>query len=612
MPTLRVRTGCLSCRWRRKKCDERKPICRGCERNKLTCQWPHPNDIPRRRRHNTTLQAPRASRELVQDASSSRQSESRPDSALVVSRSPHLRHPDLSVESTTLANYNDLVHDHPEDTSASQEGQQDKIPVQIPSPSDSSAPSPACSNSSGSLTSSISQETPFIYLPPFAGFPQGEFSDLTHHEDLVPPIRNDDVEALVGILASTQADPPWRSPPSAAAIDNPTFIPRSVSMLPHVTGASFELLSYYLGITSLSMDNGSASTNPFTALLIPLAFSSHLVLHLLLTQSAAHRASRMLDTGETASKYYTRSLQLFQENITKYNQGQRFESLHLTVGALIMCFVETARGDISGTVFDHLVAAQWLLLACLSDSDPICAALKDFLVEYYVYTATLSMVSIDVRVGHQLLLGDELKAHAEKLVSSSYVGSLCGCWLELLLQIPTILSIGRRFLAETEAARPIAADDFAVFANMHNSIESWSPPAAAQPDVALAGRIFQKAMIVYLYTTLQTLPGAADGRHRYTIQTAVDEALSCLAAMPPSARVNTSLCWPIAIVGSCVTAETQKEFLRNRLKFMFDAIGLGNIRQTAVLLDLVWDKPDAGPWNICQVMQEHQIWISFA
>jgi hypothetical protein len=35
----RVKTGCLVCRLRRKKCDERKPTCTGCERNKLICSW---------------------------------------------------------------------------------------------------------------------------------------------------------------------------------------------------------------------------------------------------------------------------------------------------------------------------------------------------------------------------------------------------------------------------------------------------------------------------------------------------------------------------------------------------------------------------------------------
>lgn len=37
----RTRTGCLTCRRRRKKCDERRPRCVGCERNHLLCSWPH-------------------------------------------------------------------------------------------------------------------------------------------------------------------------------------------------------------------------------------------------------------------------------------------------------------------------------------------------------------------------------------------------------------------------------------------------------------------------------------------------------------------------------------------------------------------------------------------
>jgi hypothetical protein len=36
----RTRTGCLTCRQRKKKCDEEKPHCRACKRNKLDCSWP--------------------------------------------------------------------------------------------------------------------------------------------------------------------------------------------------------------------------------------------------------------------------------------------------------------------------------------------------------------------------------------------------------------------------------------------------------------------------------------------------------------------------------------------------------------------------------------------
>lgn len=38
--TTRTRTGCLTCRLRRKKCTEQKPTCDGCHRNSLICSWP--------------------------------------------------------------------------------------------------------------------------------------------------------------------------------------------------------------------------------------------------------------------------------------------------------------------------------------------------------------------------------------------------------------------------------------------------------------------------------------------------------------------------------------------------------------------------------------------
>ncbi|KAJ5279076.1 hypothetical protein N7478_004448 [Penicillium angulare] len=43
MGAARSRSGCLSCRRRKKKCDEKKPICTACLRNNLGCVWPDPS-----------------------------------------------------------------------------------------------------------------------------------------------------------------------------------------------------------------------------------------------------------------------------------------------------------------------------------------------------------------------------------------------------------------------------------------------------------------------------------------------------------------------------------------------------------------------------------------
>lgn len=40
LPKARTKTGCFTCRKRKKKCDEKGPVCTGCSRNFLECVWP--------------------------------------------------------------------------------------------------------------------------------------------------------------------------------------------------------------------------------------------------------------------------------------------------------------------------------------------------------------------------------------------------------------------------------------------------------------------------------------------------------------------------------------------------------------------------------------------
>ncbi|EXF84655.1 hypothetical protein CFIO01_12848 [Colletotrichum fioriniae PJ7] len=279
------------------------------------------------------------------------------------------------------------------------------------------------------------------------------------------------------------------------------------------------------------------------------------------------------------------------------------------------------------------MAAQPLLLPSLTLDSQLPKGLKDFLTEYYVYTATLSMISTDARVSDQLFLSNDLVILAKDLVAASYVGSLCGCWLDLLLLIPSIFEFGRCLSSHAEDPdwRP-SANDFFVFAQLQRQIQGWTPNLATSSDVVvLAGYIYQKAILLYLYTALYPLPQDND-EDRHTednddednlsvkiARVVLAEALASLAQLPPSVQINTSLCWPIAVVGSCVVDQGQRSFLCERLEHTFSAIGLGNIRQTSMLLQHMWEERDggggtvgSGPWSICRVMNERQLWISFA
>lgn len=269
----------------------------------------------------------------------------------------------------------------------------------------------------------------------------------------------------------------------------------------------------------------------------------------------------------------------------------------------------------TGTVFDHLSAANSLLVKLLEKSDSaVPRDLKAFVVEYYVYTASVSMISIDARLSGQLFLNFDLEQRARGLLTTNYVGNLCGCWLELLLLIPCIFDLGRQWMTGEAEAHVPTADELAMFASIQAQIMRWAPYASVDPDVYMAGLIFQQAMLIYLYSALGGYQFSPDGIYKGLIQAAVTDAMAYLEQLLPNARINSGMCWPIAVVGSCLEDKDQQEYLRSRTSLMATHFGIGNMRRTLQLLEAMWEQPfnEAGPWNISRTMQEHQIWISFA
>ncbi|KAJ5798450.1 uncharacterized protein N7503_007746 [Penicillium pulvis] len=530
---VRVRTGCWSCRRRKKKCDEVRPMCGGCRRNDLSCQWPTANG-------------------KNSDPAShvSRISEERCSSPLRV------------IEEYKMTK----------------------------------SPSPASSHRQSSVSSS--------------GGLSGILGEADHATHEITDRRDSNTTNISEISDISRTD--------NALIPNMAVgnvMPRTMSMLPGYDPESYTLLSHYLSTTADCMANGTTPINPFLVQIVPLAFTSDLLLQLVLAQSAAHRAFRRRDESDAvAQSHYTKAIQLFRHGVGEFIEGKESNPLMLLVGALLMCFTETAKGDMTGTIFDHLTAANSLLVKLLEQSDTaVPRELKDFVIEYYVYTASVSMISVDARLSRQLFLNFDLEQRARELLTLRYVGNLCGCWLELLLLIPVIFDLGRQWMMEDQVSMP-TADDMAMFASIQAQILRWAPFPFVEPEVFMAGLIFQQAMLIYLYTSLGGYKYTRDGMYRGLIQTAVTEAMSYLDQLSPKARINSGMCWPIAVVGSCLETPEQKECFGSRLVVMSNHFGLGNMHRTHQLLEAMWELPpsEAGPWNICRSMQQKQIWISFA
>ncbi|KAJ0161877.1 hypothetical protein CTA2_5451 [Colletotrichum tanaceti] len=758
-PIFRVRTGCLTCRGRKKKCDETKPRCRGCERNKLDCRWPSSttgssgDGAPRSARE-SSVSLSAASRGLARHhagggggGASTASPASSTTTTTTTTGASHIVSPQAAQDSSFALEAFDFAS-QPTNTS-SESPAAATIGSNSPGSNDAqlfSAATPVTPVLNAVTTTTTTTTTtahphhhPHSHHHPHHQHHHIDDADIAYHFDASdhspiagllpdgsPPHHlpfttiegndgdGDDDETVVPMASSSSSSSSSSSPLLRRVSDASSFLapppppPRAMSLLggSH-DDDSLELLSHYLSATTISMANGSTTENPFSVQLIPLAFGSDLVLHLLLTQSAVHRAAKSLapTTDRVAAKYYNQSLRLFQQNISTFMGRQHGEeSLILGIGALILCLVETAKGDVNGTILDHLMAAQSLILPFLSAANTFLhKTLKDFLTEYYLYTAAVSMISIDARLSDQLFLSNDLLLLATELVASSYIGSLCGCWLDLILLIPSVFDLGRRMMGHDgdddddegegegnpvigtvgtvgqrhqhrhqhrqqhrqqhrrrRRRRQPSADDFILFAQLLSQIQNWQPNPTVSGDVALAGYIYQKALLLYLHTALHPLSRDESNNHSMNhnntdnstnsnnsssnsssnsntntntnnnttnnnsmhsaaVQAAVGGALSHLAQLDPSVRINTSLCWPMTIIGSCVTDRGQQAFLHERLGHMFATIGLGNIRQTSVLLQHVWDHNEAvpadvgaGPWNVCRVMNEKQIWISFA
>ncbi|KAF5612925.1 C6 transcription factor [Fusarium subglutinans] len=337
--------------------------------------------------------------------------------------------------------------------------------------------------------------------------------------------------------ALTLALPP--SPDTGLSFNVNGAITMPMSMLPEQGHQSYELLSYYLSRTANSMGNGSTDVNPFIAKLIPLAFSKPLVLQLILAQSAAHRqaSAERHPSDEIAQRYYTDSLRMFRNVVDEYVSGNAENTLVLTVGSLIMCLTEVAKGDIHGTIFDHLSASKSLVSTLLTGTqNMVYDDLPDFLIEYYMHIAATSMISIDPQYNSQSLLSPDIEVRARNLVARKYVGQLCGCWLEILILISQIFHLGQVMsLPTADGEISPSPDNIVNFAFLQSQVMGFFPDPSVTPYTRLAGLVWKQAALLYLWTVLGKPHQQPEGSfQRALVESAVTEAVALLDQFPAS------------------------------------------------------------------------------
>lgn len=317
-PILRVRTGCLTCRGRKKKCDERKPVCTGCSRNHLTCRWPADRTQPRQG------QAEHLHRNSTDGDA---------DQSLSVGGSiSHLHSSVTCTASQGVANR----ERSPSTRQISLVAPPEPCNVELGSPAEQlheiepSSPEP---HSKSPREASSPQ-------PRAAGQAIEGISTYLAAEDTLGDTADDplfsasDIETpgLLGLVGQTSSD--------LMLTAGTQSIPASPAYIPGLQTRSFQLLGHYVSCTALSMGNGSTNENPFITQMVPLMFANNLILRLVLAQSAAHQAIGSGASLDVAQRDYASALRIFQSAIGEYVDGHERSPLWVTIGALIVCFTE--------------------------------------------------------------------------------------------------------------------------------------------------------------------------------------------------------------------------------------------------------------------------------
>ncbi|KAH7140696.1 fungal-specific transcription factor domain-containing protein [Dactylonectria macrodidyma] len=571
----RTRTGCLTCRRRKKKCDEQKPACGGCKRNSLDCNWPtHPAVFVGSHRR--------------------RQARSSPGSILAHQQSTAPT-PRGSTELDVAK-----VHRH-------QHRHQDAD--KSPTSSRSTTPSPCPSfNSSGSPSSTTSSSN----FSPVTPENYHQYDESSSSPDMASAISAT-FDAIQQASSSTSTNSSTRSTsPQHDVMCN------SIAILPQYEHHRASLLSYYLTNIAPSLGSGTADVNPFIDMLVPLGLSKPLILHLLLAQSAMVQQAfnkRLFDDG-FAQLYYADSLQLFKDMSKRHLVEENDDLVMLTTASLVMCLTEVVIPDSSGILFDHLTAAQSLLAKVLASSPlELPIDLRNFMTESYITASALNLALAPLKRNSTPTLRPEIERAARNLADEQYLGQLSGCWIELLLVVLQIHQLRQGIMSNLRGkSGPTFADNIIMFGSLQTQIQCFFPSPSVNQEALLAGLFFKQAVLLYLWTSVDKPPsGESHSMQSMLINHAIQEAISVLDQLPASARVNSSLSWPLTIIGCCARNPEVQDTIRTRLNTMIESIRLGSTRQVLGLLERVWSRPDVpiSPWTLHEVIQQHHVTISF-
>lgn len=242
--------------------------------------------------------------------------------------------------------------------------------------------------------------------------------------------------------------------------------------------------------------------------------------------------------------------------------------------------------------------------------------IASFLVERYTYTMILAHITMGSTSDEWVLDDTVLLFQLMRGALVESPGSLSGCVHELFEIIPRVSVFAKQCNASSSAPQ-VSAERHAEYAELTRAAASWRPRAGDDIE-AVCGKIYQQALLVYLASTwaTETLGGRNEAGMLYpaAVAEAFDQFIPLLESIPVRSSISTSLCWPLAIFGSCALTRYHQDIIRRRLDDLSQAYSAQNVKDTKTLLEKLWTSDGSlmrNPLSFEMLMREDKLTVLF-
>lgn len=256
-----------------------------------------------------------------------------------------------------------------------------------------------------------------------------------------------------------------------------------------------------------------------------------------------------------------------------------------------------------------------------------------FGIELYAYLLTVSCNSSLGTTDDPSILQDTAFVFSN-VAEQGYTGAMFGCSAALFRLIPEVITVLRearhlglphdcsktaektsQACSVTHGVPDEATDPSLKIASLMTTVSAWEPPESSDITFQISGKILKLAMTVLLveasfwHTTVERAldenmwpdpeasksPSVLSGFQsalslEYQTTPLVAEFVALLETLPVQSCIATTMCWPMAVLGSYAILQPHRIAVRQYLLSMEAIFGFRNMTRTRMLLEYIWSK----------------------